>query len=64
MRTPHTPLLVLGLCLASLGVHASQQARPGASGAAVQEHLNRAADAVLAFKTARFSLNAKVRQRF
>jgi hypothetical protein len=56
MRTTHTPLLVLGLCLASLGVHAAQQVRPGASGAAVQEHLNRAADAILAFKTARFSL--------
>jgi hypothetical protein len=56
MRTAQTPLLMLGLCLASLGVQASQQGRSGASGAAVQEHLNRAADAILAFKSARFSL--------
>jgi hypothetical protein len=48
--------LVLGLFLAALGVQASQQARPGAGGATAQDHLNRAADAILAFKSARFTL--------
>jgi LppX/LprAFG-like lipoprotein len=56
MRTAQTPLLVLGLCLASLGVQASQQARPGTNGTAVQEQLNRSADSILAFKSARFTL--------
>jgi hypothetical protein len=56
MRTAPTPLLVLGLCLAPLGLHAAPQAMPAAKGGAAQEQLNRAATAILAFKTARFSL--------
>jgi hypothetical protein len=56
MRSAPTPLLVLGLCLAPLGLHAGQQALPAAKGSAAQDQLNRAADAILAFKSARFSL--------
>lgn len=44
------------LLLSSFRVESAQQPRPGASGAAFQGYLNRAADAILALKSTRFSL--------
>ena len=56
MRAAQALLLVLGLCLASVGVAAAQQPRAGGANGSAQEQLNRTADAMLAFKSARFTL--------
>jgi len=56
MRNAHTAVLFCGLFLSSIGLAAVQQARP-AGGNRVQTDLNRAADAILALKSTRFSLN-------
>jgi hypothetical protein len=55
MRKAHTALLLLCLFVSSVGVKGSQQLRPGASRGAIQEYLNRTADAVVALKSTRFS---------
>src|SRR4051812_20730604 len=54
MKNPQTSVLLLCVLTSSVWVTAAQQ-RPGASGDA-QKYLNRAADAILAVKSTRFSL--------
>jgi hypothetical protein len=55
MRKPQAAVVLLGL-LASVSMKGAEQLKPGASKDAVQSYLNRAADAVLALKSTRFSL--------
>ena len=56
MRKGRTALVLLGLLLFSVWVNGSAQLNPGAGRDAIQNSLNRTADAILALKSARFSL--------
>jgi LppX_LprAFG lipoprotein len=56
MREPQTILLLLCVLVTSVGVRGSQQPNPGAGTVAVQDYLNQTADAILALKSARFTL--------
>jgi hypothetical protein len=55
MRKAHTAFALAGLLACSLVINIAGQAR-GGGGASTQESLNRAADALLALKSTRFSL--------
>jgi hypothetical protein len=56
MREAKTTLVLLCLLISSVWVTGSQQLNPGAGRDAIQSSLNRTADAILALKSARFSL--------
>src|SRR5262245_20142005 len=56
MRRAHTALVLFGLLVSAVGMTAAQQLAPGANQATVQASLNRTADAILALKSARFTL--------
>jgi len=56
MREAKTTLVLICLFISSAWVKGSQQLNPGAGSDAIQSALNRTADAILALKSARFSL--------
>jgi len=56
MKETQTILLLLWLLVTSVGVRASQQPNPGGGTRAIQDYLNQTADAILALKSARFTL--------
>jgi hypothetical protein len=56
MRKAEAANVLLCLLASSIWVAGAEQAKPAASRDAVQSHLNRTADAVLALKSTRFSL--------
>ena len=56
MKETQTILLLLCVLVSSVGVRGSQQPNPGAGTGAIQDYLNRTADAILALKSARFTL--------
>jgi hypothetical protein len=56
MKETQTILLLLGVLMASVGVRGSQQPNPGGGTGAIQDYLNQTADAILALKSARFTL--------
>jgi hypothetical protein len=56
MRKAEAAHLLLCLLASSIWITAAEQLKPGASREAVQSHLNRTADAVLALKSTRFSI--------
>jgi LppX/LprAFG-like lipoprotein len=56
MRKAKAANVLLCLLASSIGITGAEQSRPGASRGAVQGHLNRTADAVLALKSTRFSI--------
>jgi LppX_LprAFG lipoprotein len=56
MRKLQTILLLLWGLVSSIGMKGSQQPNPGAGTGAVQDYLNQTADAILALKSARFTL--------
>ena len=56
MREAKTTLVLICLFISSVWVKGSQQLNPGAAPDAIQSALNRTADAILALKSARFTL--------
>ena len=56
MRKAEAAHVLLCLLATSISIRGAEQLKPGASRAAVQSHLNRTADAVLALKSTRFSI--------
>ncbi len=56
MRKTEAAHVLLCLLASSIWINAAEQLKPGASREAVQSHLNRTADAVLALKSTRFSI--------
>ena len=56
MKKPQTILLLLSVLVSSVGVRGSQQTNPGEVTGAIQDYLNQTADAILALKSARFTL--------
>jgi hypothetical protein len=56
MRKAEAADVLLCLLASSIWITGAEQLKPGASGDAVQSHLNRTADAVLALKSTRFSI--------
>jgi hypothetical protein len=56
MRETQTILLLLCVLVSSVGVRGSQQPNPGEGTRAIQDYLNQTADAILALKSARFTL--------
>ena len=56
MKETQTILLLLWVLVSSVGVRGSQQPNPGGGTGAVQDYLNQTADAILALKSARFTL--------
>ena len=56
MKETQTILLLLWVLVSSVGVRGSQQPNPGGGTRAIQDYLNQTADAILALKSARFTL--------
>jgi len=56
MKETQTILLLLSVLVSSVGVRGSQQPNPGGGTAAIQDYLNQTANAILALKSARFTL--------
>jgi hypothetical protein len=56
MRETQTILLLLWVLVSSVGVRGSQQPNPGGGTGAIQDYLNQTANAILALKSARFTL--------
>jgi len=56
MREAQSILLLLWVLVSSVGVRGSQQPNPGAGTGAIQDYLNQTANAILALKSARFTL--------
>jgi hypothetical protein len=56
MREAQSILLLLWVLASSVGVRGSQQPNPGGGTGAIQDHLNQTANAILALKSARFTL--------
>jgi LppX/LprAFG-like lipoprotein len=56
MRTVQTAAVLLCVLASSVRLKGAEQLKPGANRDAIQTYLNRAADAVLALKSTRFSL--------
>jgi hypothetical protein len=56
MKKAQTILLLLWVLVSSVGVRGSQQPNPGGGTGAIQDYLNQTANAILALKSARFTL--------
>jgi hypothetical protein len=56
MKKTQTILLLLWVLVSSVGVRGSQQPNPGGGTGAIQDYLNQTATAILALKSARFTL--------
>ena len=56
MKETQTILLLLWVLVSSVGVRGSQQPNPGGGTGAIQDYLNQTANAILALKSARFTL--------
>jgi hypothetical protein len=56
MKQTQTILLLLWVLVSSVGVRGSQQPNPGGGTGAIQDYLNQTANAILALKSARFTL--------
>ena len=56
MKETQTILLLLWVLVSSVGVRGSQQPNPGGGTGAIQDYLNQTASAILALKSARFTL--------
>jgi hypothetical protein len=56
MKNPQTILLLLCVLVSSVGVRGSQQPNPGGGTGAIQDYLNQTANAILALRSARFTL--------